>query len=74
MNRLVLLLVVLLVIVIDVWSLYRSDWLLFAFNTVISITLLIKLKKPKAAPQLQMVLLSVACVIGMIRLAIILFR
>jgi hypothetical protein len=74
MNRLIPLLVVLLIIVVDVWSVYRSDWLLLVMNTAIGVTLLIKLRKPKAAPRLQVVLLSMACVIGVIRLAIMLFK
>ncbi len=74
MNRLVLLLVVLLIIVVDVWAVYKSDWLLFAFNTAIGVTLLVDLRKSKATRRLQVVLFSVAFVIGVIRLAIILFR
>ena len=73
MNRLILLSVVLLIIAVDVWSLYRSDWLSFAFTTVIGVSLLIGLRKSKASQRFQVMLFSVACVIGVIRLAIMLF-
>lgn len=74
MNRFVFLLVMLLVMVVDVWSLYNSDWLLFGMNTALGLSLLVGLRKSTATRQFQVVLFSVAFVIGVIRLAIILFR
>ncbi len=74
MNRLVFLLLMLLIIVVDVWSLYNSDWLLFGMNTAIGLSLMVGLRKSKATRRFQVVLFSVAFIIGVIRLAIILFK
>lgn len=74
MNNLVFLSVALLIIVVDVWSLYRSDWLLFASNTAIGVSLLIGLRKSEATRRLQVMLFSTALVIGAIRLALMVFK
>jgi hypothetical protein len=74
MNRLIFLSVVLLMIVVAVWSLYRSDWLLFGMNAAIGVSLLFNLRKSEATRRLQVILFSVAFVIGALRLAIILFK
>jgi hypothetical protein len=69
MNNPILLLVLLLIIAVDVWSVYRSDWLLFGMNTAIGVSLLIGQRKSETAQRLQTVLFMSAAVVGVIRLA-----
>lgn len=69
MNKRMMLPVMLLIIVVNVWSVYRSDWLLFGMNTAIGLSLLIGLRKSARGQQLQMLLFTTAAVLGLIRLA-----
>ncbi|HZG51173.1 MAG TPA: hypothetical protein VEZ40_03465 [Pyrinomonadaceae bacterium] len=68
MDKRRLLPIMLLIIAVDVWSVYRSDWLLFGMNTAIGLSLLAGLKKSGRAQRFQLLLLA-AAVIGVIRLA-----
>jgi uncharacterized membrane protein len=69
MNKPILLLVMLMIIAVDVWSVYSSDWLLFGMNTAIGLSLLIGLRKSRTGQRLQVMLFMAAVVIGVLRLA-----
>ncbi|MDQ1557909.1 MAG: hypothetical protein QOD32_969 [Pyrinomonadaceae bacterium] len=69
MNQPILLLVMLLIIAVDVWSVSRADWLLFGMNTAVGLSLLLGLRKSETARRLQVLLFTAAAVIGVIRLA-----
>ncbi|HEY0081458.1 MAG TPA: hypothetical protein VGB61_01610 [Pyrinomonadaceae bacterium] len=69
MDKRILLPIMLLVIAVDVWSIYRSDWLLFGMNTAIGLSLLLGVRKSRTGQRLQVMLFMTAAVIGVIRLA-----
>ncbi|HEX8633759.1 MAG TPA: hypothetical protein VF703_06350 [Pyrinomonadaceae bacterium] len=59
----------LVIVAVEVWSVYRADWLLFGFNTAIGLSLFAGLRKSGRAQRFQVLLLLAAAVLGLIRLA-----